>query len=278
MRIYFFFISCLATFFYSSCGTSSYKPKNEFIQMIGGNEVNLKRKLGSEFSLIEGRSTKTYFISYKKEQNTNTIILDGDTVFSGKITKFKGLYLLHKALPSGNWQIHAINITDSTITGLGSELEQSYLIDKKIEEGKLSSAIVDSSDIVTLKPDNKVADILFYTILRKIDTRKRAGYQAPASDKHKTNTESDDEKEAISGNDFLYIDQFYPVKVRKKLTIKLKRNMPACNYQIENDEGDIVMEGKLSRRREVIDCLNLRPGKYSFIIEENEESFIFSKR
>jgi len=273
-------ILLLSAILFFSCGSSGYEPESEFAEMIGSKEVNLKRKIGSEFSLIEGRDIKTYFISYRKQNNLNTIIHEGDTIFSGKVTKFKGLYLLHKQLPNGNWRIHALNITDSTMAGLGSELDQAYLIDEKVKETKLSKAIIDSSDIVVLKPDNKTADILFYTILRKIKTYKRADYEISQSEKkpQKDEDQEEEEEDYEDESEFVYIEQHYPDKVRKKLVVKLKRGKSACNYEIENSDGDIVLEGKFSNRREVVRCDNLPVGRYQLTIEESEESFYFTKR
>lgn len=271
-----------------SCGDGKgffYKPESAFTQTISKRNVNLVRKLGPSFSLIEGRNTVTYKLEFDNETDFNTILTEkGDTVFSGTVNRFKGLYLLNNKLSSGNYLIHALKVTDSTMTGLNSEMDQAYLIDQQIKKGKLSEAILDSAETVLINPDNKTADILFYTILRKIDIYKRADYKP--SSKKASNSKTETAKEAETTDispvtpkeELKYIETIFPLQVRRKITVRLKRDMFPCTYQIISTEGEIMLKGKMERKRKTIDCQSIKSGTYYLTILENEETIVFVKK
>lgn len=105
-------------------------PTVQFDKPIAKNVFDLRKKLGYSLMVLRQTDTIKYVIHYHKDPEYNIIVKNNlDTIFTGTATKRKELILLTRQLTNYQYAIHALKLTETTITGLETEWIQSQIMD-----------------------------------------------------------------------------------------------------------------------------------------------------
>jgi len=128
------FIILLLVTFEISCKRQNKIQQIYFYDSFPKWAKNLAYKLGNEFSIYDGKDTVTFLLSYRKKDKVNIILFKNtlDTIFMGKVSKYRGLYYFNHKLGENKYLISAIKIKDNYITGLLTEPKQMELITNEI--------------------------------------------------------------------------------------------------------------------------------------------------
>jgi len=151
-------------------GCPEMKPEIIFEKPVPGLKVNLAKKLGDSFQVVDKSDTIKYRIEYQKEYKINYLIAEkNDTMFVGTVTKRNEMFLLNHKYEDGTYRIHAIKFDGATITGLGQSWYQSSVIKSEIDQGNYLDLIVDSASEITLKANIRKGKQLFRNALDNIE-------------------------------------------------------------------------------------------------------------
>jgi hypothetical protein len=139
------------------------EPTVNFEEPVNGKFLDLSKEIGDSVFVTENMDTLKYRkYSFIYDGKNNLIIKDNlDTVFEGTATKRKELILLNRELKNGKYAIHALKLTDSTITGLETEWIQSILIDSITRTPDYQKNIIDTSNTKTINVNKKDAKNIF---------------------------------------------------------------------------------------------------------------------
>ncbi|MFY0674523.1 MAG: hypothetical protein JXQ87_14080 [Bacteroidia bacterium] len=163
----------MAIFLLSSCKRKNdhslvpYKAKCVFEKEIKNFRwINLNRVFGDTLKLERENIQKNYLVEFNKTNNINTIIeLGVGKTFSGKVTKYNGIYFLNSKTDNG-YQITVIRNLGSIIQGIESRRTQLELLDKTISQGFHSELIKHEKDgLFILENDKKELSMVFSEIL-----------------------------------------------------------------------------------------------------------------
>lgn len=153
-----------------SCG--EYEPEVQFTEPIKGTEINLADRLGESFSVLRDGDTIAYGISYDPATSENVITTMGDTIFMGLAIKRRELVLLTRELKKGNFSIHALFITDSTITGLETEWYQDGILDSLMSTPDYQKLITDTTDHTAVEVNRRSGKHLFRDVIQFLPAEK----------------------------------------------------------------------------------------------------------
>ena len=235
-------------------GCNEYEPEIVFEKPIKGKLVNLSSRLGNSFKVIRENDTIEYKISFDDISNINYITTsDSDTIFVGTVTKRNELFLLNRKLPNEKVIIHAIKITDSTITGLETEWIQNQIIKNQIDSGYYQKIISDTINNITISPKKKDGKQIFRFLIEQLKPEKLIT----------SNQDLIEEKnESVIGSiDYKLIDKVYPNPFIDKITIELKNKAPYV-ITINDISGNRVKTTKLNTNHFEVYLPNLSKGYY----------------
>lgn len=144
-------------------------PNVTFDAPVKGKLINLSRKIGDSFQVIRDTDTITYHLFYDKNTKSNYLVKSiSDTVFVGTITKRNELYLLNHHLKNGDFVIHALKFTDTTVTGLETEWVQSVIIANKIDTGNFTNLTTDTTTIKTIAVGKRDGKEIFRFVIDQL--------------------------------------------------------------------------------------------------------------
>ena len=245
------------------CENANLKPNVDFDEPIKGRTVNLSNKFGDIFQVLRGNDTINYSIIFDKTSDFNYLIKsDTDTIFAGTVTKRNELYLLNRPLENGKYAIHALKITDSTITGLETECLQSTIINNQLDNGKYTNLITDTAEVNSIKAEKKDGKEIFRYVIKQLEPEKLV-----ASKFMLTGSLSDPEfiskdGEIIDKNN--PIKKIYPNPFIDNITIELTEDAQDTPYILKifdmNDKN--IKTLKLNKNNARINLSNLKPGFY----------------
>ncbi len=235
-------------------GCNEYEPDIVFEKPIKGKLINLSSRLGNSFKVIRESDTIKYKISFDDISNINYITTsDSDTVFVGTITKRNELYLLNRKLSENKVVIHAIKVTDSTITGLETEWIQNQIIKNQIDSGYYQNIISDTTNNITISPKKKDGKEIFRFVIEPLKPEKLII----------SNQDLTEEKNESLLNpiDYKLIDKIYPNPFIYKITIELKQKAPYV-IMINDINGNRVKTTKLNTNHFELYLPDLSKGYY----------------
>jgi hypothetical protein len=231
-----------------------FPKKNYDLTKVLGNQISLKRVLD------------TLNLNIKATKNINTFINSrtGDTIFNGKICKYRGLYYFNEELNDGLFWIYAVKIEDSLIYGFDDALVQHLIIDSEIKNGKnrkLIKFINSDTSIIRLHPDKYEMKKLYRSIINQI---------VPDTIMLNTNNpiaiiESKDAITEIDPEEFDYIKKVYPNPTSDILTVELQQKSKST-YRLSSINGKTILEGLLSEATNKIDLSKQVAGLYVLTI------------
>jgi hypothetical protein len=126
---------------FTSCNNwSSVIPKSSFDTAFPKENKDLTDLLGSKLYLKRGNDTTIFSITYNGKQN---LIVDknGDTIFCGKVSKFRGLYYFSQALTDTTYLIYAVKKKENLLYGLNAPWYEGILIDHHVLKGEYKDIV-----------------------------------------------------------------------------------------------------------------------------------------
>lgn len=247
-------------------------PKTVFEEPIKKRTINLAYHIGEQLTILRGTDTIKYDISHNKKSKFSYIVRNEvDTVFFGTVSKHKGMYLLNKRLQERKFRIYAIEQTDSTITGIESEIEQTYLIEEEIKAGNFSSAILDTLNQYILRADKKVGKNIFRSVLKKLTPDKLLFDEELIEIISQQDTSLHYNRYDQLEN-FTIIENVYPNPVTDILNIETNNSLVDYEFHLIDITGRILKMGILSEGVSEIDCSFLSQGEYFLVIKKTNES------
>ncbi|MDT8412186.1 MAG: hypothetical protein RQ875_06990, partial [Vicingaceae bacterium] len=144
-----------------------------FEEPVKGRLIDLSKKINTPFKVIREKDTITYTVFYDDLSKLNYLIKsENDTVFVGTVTKRNELFLLNRKLDNGNFFIHAIKFTDSTVIGLETEWLQNNIIKNELDNDNFSELIIDTSSNITLETNKRKGKEIFRLVIEKLTPEK----------------------------------------------------------------------------------------------------------
>jgi hypothetical protein len=236
--------------------------KNDMIQYneaINSKWFNLSKVLGDSALIYNSEDTSKILINYNSKEKINLITnTSNDTLFIGKVNKFKRMYLLYRELENKNLVIHALRIKDSTITGLATENYQNILLKEIVETERFKRNISDTAKgKIIIDPKKKDLKIIYSKILDSfpamyfkdlevVEYRKK---KLLSTDTIKNNDGSPHQKGKI-----------YPNPFQNKLTISSAPKNETI--EIRNQDGTLIYSQQINQETVEIDCQNFAGGIY----------------
>ena len=253
------------------CGcleNSEMKIKSGFDQAFPKRKKNIKWALGEEFALRILDDTINYLVRFHRPDRKNFIIdkKRGDTIFSGIVSKYRGLYYFSEQIDDTTYWIHAVKIQNNTIKGLGTGWYQMMAWDKKFEhllenpdrQAILKSPVLKYIDrekkIIRLTPDKKALKEFYEPLLDSLpaDTLIYRNISFPEV-KIEENISVENIAEIISG--------LYPNPAKDYVKIML-HDEDLFQYAIYDISGKLIKKGKLAAQTNEIDVSALHNGSY----------------
>lgn len=258
MKFKFFIIIPLLPFFVSCSNSSDEIPKTSFERAFPGQNVNLSEVLGNTFVLKNRTDTSLYRIFSYKDNNVITESPAGDTIFNGKVCRYRGYYYFNFQLDNNSFWYGAMKKKGNLLYGFTSLVDQIFLVEDLVQRGKFNKLIKYSrpeKGITRLWPDKNEVRRLFSIIVDSLpaDTmvvRSAAENKEPLFETRQIEKEESEFIRSISPNpvkDYLTIDVFSKEKMQ---------------FELSNFAGKVFTRGKFTSSRMVIDLRHLSSGTY----------------
>ncbi|MFC7000045.1 T9SS type A sorting domain-containing protein [Rufibacter roseus] len=256
------FLFMLAIIFvFSSCdGQLTSIDRVSFDNFFPKPNKDLSKIIGNTLLLKSGSDTIYLSISSDKDINLITETLSGDTVFYGKVNKFRGLYYFSQAVNDTSYLIHAVKISDNLIYGLTSVFQQTALIDDEIRKGKfpkLVKYIPTDSSIFMLRTDKREMRKLYSSIIGTIKP------DTVLQDQQKGGVELDAvaaKEQIMDAEESELFFKVYPNPVSDFVNVMLQEQN--INYQLIDLNGKTMATGILSKQTNRISTATLTNGIY----------------
>lgn len=252
---------------------------------------NLTYDLGDAFALKRANDTLQFNVYYNRKSKENSIVNKGtkDTIFSGKVNRYRGLYIFNQQINDSAYWIYAVKIEDKTIRGLETEwLQMMHLSDeiekilkekpdaKKYLSAMIASVNMDTSNIMLI-PDKKILKRFYNSYIDSLDADsiiskdKEFDINTFLSDEtaiEEINTENDD-------NLSLNI-KIYPNPVVDFVNIETN-TLSKKHYKLIDIKGNIKKEGYFSQQNIKLTLDNFQVGTYFILIENQDGDYAVKK-
>jgi hypothetical protein len=237
----------------------SFFLRNSFDAPFPGKNRKMSYVFGDELVVKQGADTIVYRI-YSGENNNLILYERGDTMFFGKVSRYRGLYYFSQQLNDTSYRIFAVKLSDSLIYGLNTALEQSFHVDRAIEQGRYPGLVKYFSlekDIIRLQPDEKELRKLFTEIMDSI----RPDTIIPSykmQQKQQTDSQQQTLPPGFGRNDIIKYYKFYPNPVRLQREEML--------FYLLNAYGEVVLEEGFTGRVYVLNMSGYPEGDYTLVL------------
>lgn len=277
MKAKVYILIIISGFILWNCNNSIDNNEYYFESPFPKREKNLWWKLGSQFSVIRDNDTITYNLTFKRDNRTNLIVNDKtkDTIFYGTVNKYRGLYYFNYQRNDSSFLISGIDIdknifnNHNTITDLRSTLFQIFYLADSLENGKYQKLItrVDSNkNIVWLKPDKKILDKFYSSIIDSIprdtiiDIIKDSELKTVNWDTSQI-SESRENISSINGEEYGIIKKIYPNPINDYCILEIYQNGDYY-FDLTTTSGKIIKRKRIDSDIERIDLTGIQSGIY----------------
>lgn len=248
---------------------------------------NMTLHLGDEFSVKKNNDTIDYKVLFKKEERINYIInkKTKDTVFSGRVNKYRGLYYFNQQINDTTFWIYAVKIENGTIKGLGTEWFQMAYLNEELEKVlyEKQGAIKDlelmiktinkDTSIIKLVPEKKLMKMIYRSILDSLPSDTIIDFFGVDNTYEFETTDNIIEiTEPKETSNKEIIVKLYPNPANEYIVIETKGFLENI-YGISNTMGQIVLSGKINSEEFRIDVSEFNAGTYFISVDkENGKS------
>ncbi|CAN5459769.1 hypothetical protein BH10BAC1_BH10BAC1_11390 [soil metagenome] len=254
-----FRISILSVFItLTSCGDTIIR-QTTFDAPFPKRNRDLSNILGNEFSIKSGNDTLNFKIISNKNSNLIINSQTDDTLFYGKVSKFRGLYYFNYKHNDTSYSIHAVKITDSLIYGLTWSWTQNIQTGEEIRKGNypnLVKYINADTSIIRLHTNKYEMKKMFSTFITQYDPDTILFFKDG-----KLQETSRLVKENNSFEEMDYVSKVYPNPTKNIINIDLKQK-ENTTFQLTDTRGKLINEGHLNELQNKIDLTQQPSGIY----------------
>lgn len=125
----------------SSCNNwTNIIPKSAFDAPFPKANKDLTNILGTKLYLKRGKDTTILTIHNTGKYNLITD-KNGDTIFCGKVSQYKGLYYFSQSLTDTTYLIYAVKVENNLLYGLNAPWYEGIIIDHHIKKGEYKDLV-----------------------------------------------------------------------------------------------------------------------------------------
>jgi Secretion system C-terminal sorting domain len=257
------YVCLLACFAFASCSNnwSNVIPKSTFDASFPKVNKDLTQILGNEIYIKRGKDTTRFNIS---DDGKHNLITDknGDTIFCGTVSKFRGLYYFSQQLNDTSYLIYAVKLKGNYLYGLNAPWYEGILIDHSIEKGEYKDMVKRISadgKVIRLHPDKKEMKKLYAMIMDSLPPDTLLSVPVKMSDRVKIDTVSITQE--IDPDDFEMFSKVYPNPATDELNIELQQK-ENVKYTLSDITGKAVANGELNDSVNKVNVNALQNGIY----------------
>lgn len=225
---------------------------------------DITRVLGNELSLQTNNSTKHYLLDYYSADRSTVIrTVDGDTLYNGPISRYRGLYFLTETSPDSTFWISCFEVNDDNVIGFLQREKLLRLIDDSFSfyfekpSEKPSYLTKCSEDGITFITEEKILKNLFNAFINKLETETILAVDEETTvDDSDTITYIDQTVGTLN-----FIEEYLPNPVDKNLTLKFLKS-GKYHIDIRTAEGDKLEDFEFKGDITEIDFTNKSAGVY----------------
>jgi len=258
-----YFSVCAISILFASCNNnwSNVIPKSSFDAAFPKTNKDLTQILGNKLYIKRGKDTTVFKITNNGKQNLITD-KNGDTIFCGAVSKFKGLYYFSQQLTDTSFLIYAVKVNGELLYGLNAPWYEGILIDHRIQKGEyrdLVKRISADGKVIRLHPEKSEMNKLYAIIMDSIppDTMLAPPVKVNASIKIDTSSII----AQIDPEEFDMLSKVYPNPATSELNIDLQQKTDV-KYMLSDILGKPITNGEFHDTTNKLDISNLPNGVY----------------
>lgn len=233
-------------------------PKTTFDRSFPKRNIDLTQVWGKNLLLKTSWDTLDLKIASFKNYN---LIIDRktrDTLFHGKVCRFRGLYYFNQQLSDTSYWIYAVKVNDNLIYGLDQGWEQTEMIDSRIEKGLHPKLVKHhSAEAIRLHPEKREMKKMFAGIISSMLPDTIIGLKKSAP----TKATAESEIAQFDPEAFEFISRVYPNPTAGMVHINLQEKQ-TIRYQLADLNGRTIRQGNFNAVSNEIDLQPQRPGIY----------------
>ena len=243
-------------------------PISTFDSPFPKNNKQLDRIFGETLLIKSDKDTLVLKIKSNKENNLITT-KDGDTIFFGKICKYRDYYYFNHKVNDSSYYISAFKIKGNLIYGLDF-IPQYFTVDEYVLKGSYSKyvkSINSDSSKIRLYTNKSELKKLFTLIMKDIipDTLVN-----PKSEINNiTQNELAENKKETNKEIIGYDVKIYPNPAVDFINVDLNKK---SIFQLINSNSKIVLQGQLNDLKNRIDISNQKSGLYFLVLKDIGEN------
>jgi hypothetical protein len=227
--------------------------------------INLTYVLGNKLMIKRLLDTLTLIIIPSKDKNTIIDSSIGDTIFTGKVCKYRGLYYFNLEINGGLYWIYSVRIEEHLIYGFDKAWSQALDVDSAIISGKNKNLVTffsPDTSFIKLHPEKHEMKKLFSSIINKFipDTIINCDKVSPEQ-----TIENKGVLNEIDSEEFNYIQKVFPNPTRGIINIELQQKGKSP-FKLTDLGGKTVLEGQLNEIRNKIDLTKQYAGIYTLTV------------
>lgn len=241
-------------------------PVSTFDAPFPKNNKQLSKIFGK--MLLIKKNNDTLFLKIVSTKNDNLITegKTGDTIFYGKVCKFREFYYFNHKVNDTSYYISAFKIKDNLLYGL-DRWTQYLKVDESIIKGngkELVKSINADSSSIRLKPNKKELKKLFGLIMSKAIPDTILNSKSELKTINQNQLELDKEESEIEN----YIVKVYPNPATEFININLNKK---SLFKLFDFNSILVLQGKLNELENRIDIINQKSRIYFLEISDIEK-------
>ncbi len=249
--------------------TEEMFPKTTFYSSFPKRNCNLTHFLGENLTIKSGTDTLVLKISSFKNYN---LIIDSkteDTLFKGKVCKFRGMFYFNQQLNDTSYWIYAIKLNNKLIYGLNYAWQQLYLVDNAIENGQHKKLVKYlSEERIRLHSDKRELKNLYSGILDSLLPDTILYFAQPSLNQFDTTRTIT----PIDADEFELLSKVYPNPTSDFVNIELQQKSKII-YHLTDSKGNRVLQGQFADRKNTIDMSTLTAGFYYLILIDQTANY-----
>lgn len=263
-------------------GTEPPCPSSYFIKAFPKRSINLENVMGSSFYVKSGNDTISYSIDFDLKTRNTLVKENEDTIFLGRVSRYRGMFFLSERESDSVWLIHAIKVKKDLIYGLTSLRYRAQMckLDElvgpdfaKIEGAVFPDIIIGNEYSYQLSPKKTSLKRIYSEFIDKstpdtIIVPISKGGQKIIYDTKELILESDSAKNKLVFN-------VYPNPCQNRLVLETSGKLNSFKCEIIDFNGLVVSEWKLRGHKNEMDVSFLSSGVYIVrIIDEDLNSYL----
>ncbi len=241
-------------------------PVSTFDATFPKNNKQLSKIFGKMLLIKKNSDTLFLKIASTKNDNLITDAKTGDTIFYGKVCKFREFYYFNNKVNDTSYYISAFKIKGNLLYSL-NRWSQYLEVDENIVKGnckELVKSINADTSSIRLMPNKKELKKLFGLIMSKSIPDTILNSKSDLKAINQNQAELDKEENEFEN----YNIKVYPNPATEYICINLNRK---SFFKLSNFNRKIVFEGKLNELENKIDISNQKSGIYILEISDIEK-------